>query len=153
MRDVQQMSVREVMTTHPARIRYDANLHEAAELVAMSGVSDLMVVDDASNFVGVLSEGDILRAALPDIEEILDEGGSLNTAFGIFLHKARNLSDLPITPLVIQEPIVVDPDDHVAKATTVLIDRQIRNLPVVKNGVLVGTVSRGDICRAVVGAL
>lgn len=153
MRNVQLVQVREVMTTHPARIRYDANLHQAAELVAMSGVSDLMVVGDASDFIGVLSEGDILRAALPDIDEIMDEGGSLNTAFGIFLNKARNLADLPITPLVIQEPIVVDPDDHVAKATTVLIDRQIRTLPVVKDGKLVGTVSRADVCRAVIGTL
>lgn len=119
----------------------------------MSGVSDLMVVGDSSEFVGVLSEGDILRAALPDIDEIMDEGGSLNTAFGIFLNKASNLADLPITPLVIQEPIVVDPDDHVAKATTVLIDRQIRTLPVVKDGKLVGTVSRADVCRAVIGTL
>ena len=44
------------------------------------------------------------------------------------------------------------PDDHVAKAATVLIDRQIRLLPVVEDGRLVGTVSRANICRAVVEA-
>jgi CBS domain-containing protein len=56
-------------------------------------------------------------------------------------------------PLVIREPIVMHPDDHVARAATVLIERQIRRLPVVQDGRLVGTVSRANICQAVVGTL
>ena len=112
-----------------------------------------MVVDDSSNFVGVLSEGDILRRALPDVQQILEEGGTLDVAFEIFLRRGRDLVDVPITPLVIRDPIVASPDDHVAKIATVLVERQIRRLPVVDNGKLVGTISRADICRAVVGTL
>ena len=153
MERIQLLQIKDVMTNRPARIRYNADVYRAAEIVGLSRVSDLMVVDDDSNFIGVLSEGDILRAALPDIDEIFKEGGSLDTAYNIFMNKGRNLADLPISPLVIKEPIVVDPDDHIAKATTVLLDRQIRLLPVVKDGKLVGTISRADVCRAVVGTL
>lgn len=153
MKDSEVLLVKDVMMNRPARIRYNANLHEAAETVALSDVSDLMVMDEENNFVGVISEGDILRGSLPDIDEIIGEGGSINIAFEIFLDKGRNLANLPIAPLVIQEPIVVDPDDHVAKAATVLIDKQIRLLPVVRDNQLLGTVSRADICRAVVGRL
>lgn len=146
--------VKDFMTVRTARIRHNSNIQHAAEIVALSGVSDLMVVDQEDNFRGVLSEGDILRTALPDIDEILEEGGSLDDAFEIFLEKGRGLSDLPIEPLIIQDPIIVDPDDHVAKAATVLLDRQIRLLPVVDpEGKLVGTISRADVCRAVVGTL
>jgi CBS domain-containing protein len=147
------MQVRTIMTTQAVRIRHSASLHHAAEIVALSGVGDLMVVDDQSNFVGVLSEGDILRNALPDFEEILEEGGTLYDAFQLFMRKGRELSDRPITPLVIREPLTVHPNDHVAKAATVLINRQIRRLPVVEEGRLVGTVSRANICQAVVGTL
>src|ERR1044071_1807041 len=105
------MRVGDVMTHYPVRIRLTSNLHHAAELVALSGVSDLMVVDEDNTFVGVLSEGDILRAALPDIDEILTAGGSLDDAFDLFLRKGANLSDRPILPLVIREPLTVDPDD------------------------------------------
>ncbi len=153
MADIQLLKIKDVMTHRPARIRHDANVHRAAELVGMSRVSDLMVVDDQGNFIGVLSEGDILRTAMPDVDEIMDQGGSLNTAYNIFLDKGQNLADLPIIPLVIKEPVIVDPDDHVAKATTVLVNRHIRLLPVVKDGKLVGTVSRSDVCQAVVGTL
>lgn len=153
MERIQLLQIKDVMTNRPARIRDNADVYRAAEIVGFSRVSDLMVVDDNDNFIGVLSEGDILRAALPDIDEIFKEGGSLDTAYNIFMNKGRNLADLPISPLVIKEPIVVDPDDHIAKATTVLLDRHIGVLPVVKNGQLVGTISRADVCRAVVGTL
>ncbi len=133
------------------RIASDATLLDAVEVVAASRVGDLMVVDAGARFTGVLSEGDILRNALPDVEEIMSAGGTLHDAYQLFVKKARALSAMPVGPLVIREPIVLEPGDHVAQAATILIERQIRRLPVVDNGRLVGTVSRANICRAVVG--
>ena len=153
MANIHLMQVKDIMILNPVRIRNTATLDKAAELIAMSRVTDLMVVDDENNFVGVLSEGDILQAALPDIDQILEEGGSVETAFDLFLNKGRNLSGLPIKPLIIEEPIFVTENDHIAQATVVLIDKKYRLLPVIKDGQLAGTVSRADICRAVVGTL
>lgn len=147
------MRVRGIMTVRATRIHENASLHRAAEIVALSGIGDLMVVDDDGRFVGVLSVGDILRAAMPDMDEIAKEGGSLNQAFQLFLRKASELSYKPIKPLIIREPITVDPDEHVAKIAVVLLEKNIGRLPVVKDGRLVGTVSRADICEAVIGVL
>jgi CBS domain-containing protein len=147
------MRVRDAMTNRVIRIRLGASVLDAAETVALAGSSDLMVVDASGRFGGVLSEGDILRAALPDIDEIIEGGGSIDAAFGRFLAKGRDLSALPIAPLVISDPIVLDPDDHVARAAVVLVERGIRLLPVVRDGILVGTISRADVCNAVVGGL
>ncbi|MGI8776719.1 MAG: CBS domain-containing protein [Acidimicrobiales bacterium] len=142
--------VRDVMQGTDGLVGDDADLRQAAEVVASTRIGDLMVVDPDGAFVGVLSEGDILRNALPDLDEILAAGGSLYDAYQLFMGKAHALADRPILPLVIREPLVMHPDDHVAKAATILIERQIRRLPVVDDGRLVGTVSRADICRAVV---
>jgi CBS domain-containing protein len=145
--------VRDIMSSQPTRIRADADLRRAAEIVASSGASDLMVVDDEDAFVGVLSEGDILRAAMPDRDEILGEGGTISDAFEIFVRRGGRLRARPIDALVIRDPIVLSPDDHVGAAAAILVDRMIRRLPVVRDGRLVGTVSRADVCRAVVGAV
>jgi CBS domain-containing protein len=147
------MRIREAMTNRVARIRDDATMFQAAEVVSLSGVSDLMVVDSTGAFAGVLSEGDVLRAALPDIDEILAAGGSLERAFDRFVEKGRDLAALPIMPLVIQDPLAVDPDDHVAKAAVIFVERNIRLLPVVRDGRLLGVISRADVCNAVVGDL
>jgi CBS domain-containing protein/ActR/RegA family two-component response regulator len=147
------MQIKSIMSTQVALIRHGATLHHAAAIVARTGIGDLMVVDDEGKFVGVLSEGDILRNALPDFDEILEAGGTLYEAYQLFMRNGRQLSNKPIMPLVIRNPIVMHPDDHVAKAATVLIERQIRRLPVVQDRRLVGTVSRANICQAVVGTL
>jgi CBS domain-containing protein len=147
------MRIREAMTNRVARIRAEASVFQAAEAVSLSGASDLMVVDASGAFLGVLTEGDILRAALPDVDEILAAGGSLDAAFDRFLQKGRDLAALPIMPLVIREPLAVDPDDHVARAAVVFVERNIRLLPVVRDGRLLGVISRADVCNAVVGDL
>ena len=145
--------VEAVMDTGPAvaRLPREATLYDAAQTVAVTQVGDLMVVGEDDAFVGVLSEGDILRSALPDFDEIVRAGGTLHDAYQLFVKKAHALAAKPILPLVISEPIVLAPGDHVAQAATILIERQIRRLPVVDEGRLLGTVSRANICQAVVG--
>jgi len=145
--------VKGIMTVRAIRIRERASLQRAAEIVALSGVGDLMVIDDNDQFVGVLSIGDVIRAALPDFDEIMSEGGSLEKAYQTFLRKGGELAERPIQPLVIYNPITVDPEDHAAKVAVVLIEKNIGRLPVAKDGRLVGTVSRADISQAIVGAL
>ena len=147
------MLVRDIMSSHPARIGADADLRRAAEIVALSGASDLMVVDADGAFFGVLSEGDILRAAMPDRDEVLDAGGTIADAFEIMVRKGERLRARPIVTFVIRDPIVLSPEDHVGAAAAILVDQMIRRLPVVADGALLGTVSRADVCRAVVGAV
>jgi predicted transcriptional regulator len=145
------MLIEQAMTTPAVKIMHDSNLMLAAQIAALSSVSDIMVVDKNNQFIGVLSEGDILRAAMPNTNEILNEGGTLEQAFHIFLENGKSLSKIKIAPLVIVNPITVAPHDHIAKATTIMIDKMIRRLPVVMEGTLLGTISRSDICRSVVG--
>ena len=145
--------VKGVMTVRAVKIRLGDTLHRAAEVIALSGVGDLMVIDDDNRFAGVLSVGDVLRAAMPDIEDILEHGGTLDQAFRLFLRKGSELKYKPIAPLVIRNPLVVDPEDHVAKAAALMLQKNIHRLPVVKDGRLLGTVGRADICQAVVGTL
>ena len=148
------LAVEAIMDTggNVVRIGHDATLYDAAQIVAASRVGDLMVVDDGGRFLGVLSEGDILRNALPDFDEIVEAGGTLHDAFQLFVRKAQELAAKPIAPLVIRDPIVMAPDDHVAQAATILVERQIRRLPVVDDGRLAGTVSRANVCHAVVAS-
>ncbi|MBA2655673.1 MAG: CBS domain-containing protein [Tatlockia sp.] len=42
----------------------------------------------------------------------------------------------------------LDPDDELLQASVVLITKNIRRLSVLKNKKLIGTLSRTDICKA-----
>ena len=145
------MKIGDVMNPRAVRIRKSATMKEAARLVSETQVSDLMVVDDEGRFVGVLSEGDIIRAALPDYDDLVRDGASLGGAWKVFLEKGRELRDQGIERLVIKAPITFKSTEDLLKAASTMINRQIRVLPVVDDGKLSGTISRGDLCHAIIG--
>lgn len=155
------MLVREIMSIYPVSIDIHADLRRAAEIITLADASDVMVIADdlplpggtgpgGRRFVGVLSEGDLIRAILPDFDEVLAAGGTLRDAFRFFVARGRELASRPIEPMVVKDPIVAAPDDEVAQVATILIQKRIHRLPVVQGQTLLGTVSRTDICRAVI---
>ena len=146
------MQIRDVMSFNPTRIDIKATMQRAAEIVSLTQVSDLMVVDDQNHFMGVLSEGDLIRAVMPKFDELMDGGGSLREAFDIFVQNGRQMAAKPIQDIMIprEKLMVVKPSDEVLRAAGTMVSRQIRRLPVVNSeGKLVGTVSRADVCRGV----
>ncbi|MEY3014905.1 MAG: hypothetical protein RIT45_3640 [Pseudomonadota bacterium] len=148
------MLIRDIMSLNATRIGVGSDMQRAAEIVSLTGASDLMVVDDANHFVGVLSEGDLIRSTLPRFDEIMSTSGSLNEALEIFVDKGKTLARQSIDDLIIRDPVVMRPDDKILKAASIMISKQIRRLPVVDlNGKLVGTVSRADVCRAVLSGV
>jgi CBS domain-containing protein len=140
------MKVRDVMNTETIRIGPQATVKEAAQLAHDSQASDLMVVDEDGNFKGVLSEGDLIRGALPQMDEILAQGEGLAGGIELFLDKGADLANQPAAPFFITNALTVAPDSPVLKAAGIMISKQIRRLPVVDNGKLVGTIARADIC-------
>jgi CBS domain-containing protein len=150
---VDDVRVEDVMSRQVVRIRQDADLFHAAEIVATTGVADLTVVDDDGRLAGALGVGDILRAAMPDLAEITAESGTVEAAFRLFIRKGRALAGLPIAPLVIRQALVARDDDHVAKVAALLLDAYIDRVPVLDaEDRLVGTISRADIYWALAGA-
>ena len=73
-------------------------------------------------------------------------------AYALFLRRGREMAGQPLAPLVIRDPVLVSAEDHVGKIAVLLVERHIRTLAVVDGRTLVGSVSRADLCRAVVGA-
>ena len=142
------MLIRDIMTVDPVLIDPDANLLRAAEIISLTEVTDIMVVGEGQKFIGVFSEGDILRAMLPNVDEIISAGGSLKDAFDFFSKKGQALRNRPIAPYIIRNAIAMRPNDNAAMAATAMMEKQIRRVPVVDGDRLVGTISRSDICRA-----
>ena len=140
------MLVRDVMNREVARIDATATFVDATRQLRKVGWSELAVTDPDGTFVGVLAVGDVLRALLPDLDELVRQGASMETAFHAFLEMGRDFGDQPVTRLVIRDPMVVAPADPLLRVATVMIARHIHRMFVVDDGKLVGTVARADLC-------
>jgi CBS domain-containing protein len=144
------MLVRDVMNPDVARIDPTATFGEATRRLRTAGWTELAVTAPDGTFVGVLAIGDVLRALLPDLEELDRQGASMDMAFSAFLEMGRDFVDQPVTRLVIRDPMVVAPGDPLLRVATVMIGRHIHRMFVVEDGKLVGSLGRADLC---VGAL
>ena len=140
------MLVRDVMNPEVAWIDTTATFGDATRRLRRVGWSELAVTDPDGTFVGVLAIGDVLRALLPDLDELVRQGASMEMAFHAFLEMGRDFGDQPVTRLVIRDPMVVAPDDPLMRVATAMIARQIHRMFVVDDGKLVGTVGRADLC-------
>jgi CBS domain-containing protein len=141
--------VRDIMNINATRVRAGTTIRAAVDILSSSNASDLAVVGEDGRLLGVLSEGDLVRAVLPKMSELIDRGLSMQDSYDVFEEKGHDMADERIETLVISNPIVLSPQDNMQKAAALMASQNIRRLPVVENGKLVGTVSRADICRAI----
>lgn len=144
------MQVREVMNKKAPSIKEDADIKSASRAFSLSRSPELFVVDGKQNLIGTLSEGDLIRAMMPGPDVLKETDGSILSAIKVFIDNGENLVDKPISPLVIRKPIMLHPEDQLLYAAQIMIEKQIRQLPVVEFSKLVGALSRSDICWALV---
>ena len=93
------------------------------------------VVDGAGHLLGVVSEADVLRDAVP----------ADRRAHERLVEITAPPVHLLVTDVMTHLPVSVSPDDDAAEAVELLVDTQIKSLPVVQFGRVVGMISRRDI--------
>ena len=104
---------------------YDSAFDVAAELLD-NGRTAIPVVSREGRVIGVISDQDLLRA----------------------LPGPRRLEEIKAKEIMTRAPIVIEEETSLAEASKIFEDTHIRCLPVVREGILIGTITRQDLLRA-----
>lgn len=142
------MNVADVMTMRVLTIRSDAPITEAIRLMLQRRISGLPVVDADDNLVGVVTEGDFLRRAETGTErhrphwlEFFASPGGRAVDY-VHAH-GRKVADV-----MSAEPISISEHAPIGDAVSLMEKHRIKRLPVLREGKVVGIVSRADLLRA-----
>jgi CBS domain-containing protein len=131
-------------------VRPDTTVLEAAAVLVKRRVGTLPIVDDAGTLIGVTSIKDIIQIFLPDFVSLLSnidfvkDYGALKSPSPERLERVKGM----LVTDIMEEPVAVEDDSSLIKALSVLHKHSLRDLPVLKDGILVGIASRVDIGRA-----
>lgn len=144
------LNVKDLMTEQVATVRPDTSLKDVARLLVKRGISGVPVVDADGVVLGIVSEADLLikeqgEGALPHRRGARIIGESLASKRGLAKVKATTAGQAMTSPA-----ITIGPDATLPVAAAMMVERGINRLPVTKDGVLVGLVSRADLVRAYV---
>jgi CBS domain-containing protein len=128
----------------------DITIKEAAILMADNNVGTLPLVDENSKLVGMTTMRDIIEIFLPDFVSLVanitfvKDYGDWGTPTLESVQKA----DRMVVSDIMDEPVSVEDDCTLIRALSFMHKFRLRDLPVVKDGKLVGIASRVDIGRA-----
>jgi CBS domain-containing protein len=135
------MKAGEVMTTGAATIRPDATAAEAARLMVEHRISGVPVVDAGGQLVGIVTEGDFLRPepeARPRLLDILTRTDA----------SARELMARRVEDIMTRDPITAGVETPLDQAVDMMNLHNVKRLPVVAEGKVVGIVSRANLILA-----
>ena len=119
-------TVRDAMTPTPRAIESGATVVEAARLMASEDVGSLPVVD-GDELVGMVTDRDLV---LQVIAKDLDP------------------NKVPVSDVCSENPVTAEPEELLAKALERMAVEQVRRLPVVSDGQLVGILAQADVARS-----
>jgi CBS domain-containing protein len=116
-------TVRDTMTENPRSIGASASVVEAARLMREQHIGSLPITED-ERLVGMITDRDITTRVVAEAAD----------------PKMTSVGDVYSGDLV-----SVEPDKDLADALQLMASHQVRRLPVVENGRLVGIVAQADI--------
>ena len=140
----------DLMTRDVAVVHPETSLLEAVKLLASRRISGVPVVDNESTVVGMLTEGDLVRWHEGYTErqarwlDMLADGFELAPAFveGIREQhrKVKNVMTSGVTTVTEEMPA--------RDVAHLMYTKNIKRVPVLRDGKLVGIVARSDLVRA-----
>ncbi len=147
------MQASDLMTRDIVSVSPDLPVREVARLLLAHHISAAPVVDAAGMVIGMVSEGDLIGRSAEDRQArqdwwlaLLAEGKELSGDFIAGLrnpeHTAREVMSAPV--------IRITENTEPAEIAALLAQYRIKRLPVVRDGKLVGIVSRADLLRALI---
>jgi len=137
-----QLTVREMMTERPHTTRADTPVKEAAREMVRWRVSALPVVEVDGRLVGMLSSRDLVRDLLGSYLQGGDAGRPTPSK-----PPRRTVRDV-----MTRQVLCVSPDEPLAEVASLMTNKDVERVPVVRDGLLVGFLTRGDIVRKLIGS-
>jgi CBS domain-containing protein len=131
------MRTREVMSRPVVTVGPDAHLKEVAATLVEHAINAVPVVDDGDRLVGIISEADLL---------------TLEPAAGTRHQPTSPVSQRPprtARHVMSQSVYTVNEDTDAAAAARMLLRHNLKSVPVVTGGRVVGMVARRDLLRLV----
>lgn len=117
------MKIRDIMTTEVSTAEPDTTLEEIATIMKEEDVGAVPVID-GDELIGIVTDRDIVLRCIAE---------------------GKDASEVHAEDILTDDLHTISPEDDVQEASRIMAERQIRRLPVVEQGTLIGMVSIGDI--------
>jgi CBS domain-containing protein len=140
--------VRDVVTVHP-----DIDVADAIKLLSEHDISALPVVDEAGNLIGMLSEADLIHRAEIGTEKHRPWWLEAVTGATTLAEEFAKSHGKKVGEVMTDGVITVTEETPLSEIAALFERKRIKRVPVVKDGKLVGIVSRSNLIQALASVI
>jgi CBS domain-containing protein len=142
--------VRDLLGRRLVTVAPETPLTEAARLMVRHGVAALPVVSEENEMLGLVSHGEILRHLLPR------HAGRTSSGEHAVPGREARLSTTLVREVVVRDVmdrsvLCLSEDQSLTEAATLMVQKKLERVPVVREGALVGLLTREDLVRRLFG--
>jgi CBS domain-containing protein len=142
------MQVKDIMTRNVIAVGPDESIMKAARIMLQNRISGLPVIDKDGELIGIVTEGDFLRRGELGTQRRRPKWLEFIVGPGRLAEEYVQASGRKVDEIMTTDPVTVKEDDSLEKVVEVMERRHVKRLPVVKDGHVVGIVSRANLMHA-----
>jgi CBS domain-containing protein len=146
------MNIKDIMTRRVLTIGPDANVLEAAQLMLKRRVSGLPVVEADGRLVGILTEGDLLRRTELATEKHRPRWIEFLLGPGRAAEEFTRTHGRKIEEIMTSDPYTLTEEAGLEDVVTLMEGHNIKRVPIVRTGKVVGIVSRANLLKALLNS-
>jgi CBS domain-containing protein len=142
------MNAADVMVTKVISVGPDICVQEAAKVMLTNGISAVPVVGKDGTLLGIVSEGDLVRRAEVGTGRHRPWWLAMLTGKEVLADEYVREHSRKVTDIMTRKVVTASPDMPLAKVADLLEKNAIKRVPIVKDGRIVGIVSRANLVQA-----
>jgi CBS domain-containing protein len=147
MKTAKDIMTREVITVSP-----DTSVEELGRLFIEKNISGAPVVDSEGKLYGIVTENDLIQREkkfhIPTIIRIFDAILPLERESKVE-EEIRRMTATVVKEICTKEVITIEEDTPLGEIATIMSEKKVHLLPVLKEGRIVGIVGKKDVIRAI----
>jgi CBS domain-containing protein len=141
------MRAMDVMTTAVVAVSPDASVQDLAKLMSERGISGVPVVENG-RLVGIVSEGDLLHRAETGTERRAARRRRFDATPAAEARDYIKAHGRTIRDIMTRDVISVGEKTDLAAVAILMETKRIKRVPVLRDGMIVGIISRANLVRA-----
>ena len=145
------MQAKELMTAPVKTISPDTTAEEAARIMIEDNISCLPVLGRGGSLVGIITHTDLIpkKRFLPLADHIYSILGSMVSSNRIE-EAAQQLGSRRVEEVMTSPVITTEEGSDFSQVAQIMVGNDINRLPVLRDGVLVGVITRHDLLKAMI---
>lgn len=147
------LTARDIMSNEVITVTEEANVKELARVLAIHQISGVPVVNDQGGLVGVVTESDLIfqtkKVHIPTVITILDSVFYLENPHKMG-DELKKMAGVKVADILTPSPVTVTEETLLDEIATIMAEKNVHTLPVMRGETLVGVIGKKDIIRALI---